>query len=280
MTFDTSRAKGIAKKLGFKDDKAQGQAAEIMQKLYTLFKETDATQVEINPLSETAEGVMWWVEAWLCFNNVCSLGIGMPSMDAKLGFDENAEFRQKKVFGMRDVSQEDAAEVEAAEYGLNFIKLDGNIGCLVNGAGLAMATMDVLKLNGGNPANFLDVGGSATAEAVKKAFELLLKEKTVKSIFVNIFGGIMRCDVIAEWVVSLSAESLCRPRAEAILMRAFFRGIIKATQDLQMEIPLIVRLQGTKEQEAKKLIKESGMAIFPFDGLDEAAAKAVEASRA
>ena len=121
-------------------------------------------------------------------------------MDAKLGFDEYAEFRQKKVFGMRDTTQEDAAEVEAAEYGLNFIKLDGNIGCLVNGAGLAMATMDVLKLNGGNPANFLDVGGSATAEAVKKAFELLLQEKSVRSIFVNIFGGIMRCDVIAEYV--------------------------------------------------------------------------------
>lgn len=137
-----------------------------MQKLYKLFKDTDATQVEINPLSETAEGVM--------------------CMDAKLGFDENAEFRQKKVFALRDITQEDAAEVEAAEYGLNFIKLDGNIGCLVNGAGLAMATMDVLKLNGGNPANFLDVGGSATADAVKKAFELLLTEKSVRSIFVNV----------------------------------------------------------------------------------------------
>lgn len=137
-----------------------------MAKLYKLFKDTDATQVEINPLSETAEGVM--------------------CMDAKLGFDENAEFRQKKVFDLRDKTQEDAAEVEAAEYGLNFIKLDGNIGCLVNGAGLAMATMDVLKLNGGNPANFLDVGGSATADAVKKAFELLLTEKSVRSIFVNV----------------------------------------------------------------------------------------------
>ncbi|KAK9894654.1 succinyl-CoA synthetase beta chain SSC-beta [Cystobasidium minutum MCA 4210] len=230
-----SEAKEIAVQLGFKDDKAQREAAEIMQKLYKLFKDTDATQVEINPLSETAEGVM--------------------CMDAKLGFDENAEFRQEKVFSLRDKTQEDAAEVEAAEYGLNFIKLDGNIGCLVNGAGLAMATMDVLKLNGGNPANFLDVGGSATADAVKKAFELLLTEKSVRSIFVNIFGGIMRCDVIAE-------------------------GIIKATKELKLEIPLIVRLQGTKEAEAKKLIKESGLAIFPFDGLDEAAAKAVEAAQA
>merc|ERR1711977_817717 len=229
--LNPAEGKEIAQKLGFKDDKAQEQAADIMAKLYKLFKETDATQVEINPLSETAEGVM--------------------CMDAKLGFDENAEFRQAKVFEMRDKTQEDSAEVEAAEYGLNFIKLDGNIGCLVNGAGLAMATMDVLKLNGGNPANFLDVGGSATAEAVKKAFELLLREKSVRSIFVNIFGGIMRCDVIAE-------------------------GIIKATEELQLEIPLIVRLQGTKEQEAKKLIKDSGMAIYPFDLLDEAAAKAVE----
>lgn len=160
------RGKDIAVKLGIKGDKAQEQAADIMSKLYKLFKDTDATQVEINPLSETAEGVM--------------------CMDAKLGFDENAEFRQKKVFELRDKTQEDAAEVEAAEYGLNFIKLDGNIGCLVNGAGLAMATMDVLKLNGGNPANFLDVGGSATADAVKKAFELLLTEKSVRSIFVNV----------------------------------------------------------------------------------------------
>jgi len=229
-----AEGKEIAKKLGFKDDKAQEQAADIMAKLYKLFKDTDATQVEINPLSETAEGVM--------------------CMDAKLGFDENAEFRQEKVFSLRDKSQEDAAEVEAAEYGLNFIKLDGNIGCLVNGAGLAMATMDVLKLNGGSPANFLDVGGSASADAVKKAFELLLTEKSVRSIFVNIFGGIMRCDVIAE-------------------------GIIKATKELHLEIPLIVRLQGTKEHEAKKLIKDSGLAIFPFDGLDEAAAKAVEAAQ-
>ena len=197
-----SRAKDIAKKLGFKDDKAQEQAADIMQKLYTLFKGTDATQVEINPLSETAEGVMWYVclPCAACQRLAIIRLPGYCSMDAKLAFDDNAEFRQKKVFDMRDVTQEDAAEVEAAKYGLNFIKLDGNIGCLVNGAGLAMATMDVLKLNGGNPANFLDVGGSATAEAVKKAFELLLQEKSVKSIFVNIFGGIMRCDVIAEFV--------------------------------------------------------------------------------
>lgn len=224
----------LAEQLGFKEG-ARENAADVFGKLYQIFKEKDATQIEINPLSEMADGSV------LC-------------MDAKFGFDDNADFRQKDVFALRDVTQEDPQEVEAAKYGLNFIKLDGNIGCLVNGAGLAMATMDVLKLNGGDPANFLDVGGGATAEAVKKAFELLLTEKKVKSIFVNIFGGIMRCDVIAE-------------------------GIIKATKELQLSIPLIVRLQGTKEAEAKAMIKESGLKIFPFDGLDEAAAKAVEAAR-
>ncbi|KAK4049418.1 succinate--CoA ligase beta chain [Microbotryomycetes sp. JL201] len=223
-----------AKKLEFKPE-SQEKAADIFVKLYKLFKDKDATQIEINPLAEVEGGDV------LC-------------MDAKLGFDENAEFRQQDVFSLRDITQEDPAEVEAGKSGLNFIKLDGQIGCLVNGAGLAMATMDVLNLNGGSPANFLDVGGGATADAVKKAFELLLSDKGVKSIFVNIFGGIMRCDVIAE-------------------------GIIKATKELDMTIPLIVRLQGTKEAEAKKLIKESGMKIFAYDGLDEAAQAAVKAAQ-
>ena len=143
---------------------------------------------------------------------------------------------------MRDISQENPAEVEAAKYGLNYIQLDGNIACLVNGAGLAMATMDVLKLNGGNPANFLDVGGGATAEAVKKAFELILAGKEIKAIFVNIFGGIMRCDVIAD-------------------------GIIQATKELQMSVPLVVRLQGTKEKEAKEMIKNSNLKVSMIDSL-------------
>ncbi|ODN82788.1 hypothetical protein, variant 1 [Cryptococcus amylolentus CBS 6039] len=224
----------LAGKLGFKEG-ARKNAADVFEKLYTIYKEKDATQIEINPLAELSTGEV------LC-------------MDAKFGFDDNADFRQKDIFKLRDITQEDAQEVEAAEYGLNFIKLDGDIGCLVNGAGLAMATMDVLNLHGGSPANFLDVGGGATADAVKKAFELLLTNKDVKSIFVNIFGGIMRCDVIAE-------------------------GIIKATKELELQIPLIVRLQGTKEAEAKKMIKESGLKIFPFDGLDEAASKAVEAAK-
>ncbi|KAL8279883.1 hypothetical protein RQP46_007733 [Phenoliferia psychrophenolica] len=225
-----------AKTLGFEPANVD-KAADIFVKLYKLFKEKDATQIEINPLAEVEGGDV------LC-------------MDAKLGFDENAEFRQEAVFSLRDLTQEDPSEVEAAKFGLNFIKLDGSIGCLVNGAGLAMATMDVLNLNGGSPANFLDVG--ATAEAVKKAFELLLSEKAVKSIFVNIFGGIMRCDVIAE-------------------------GIIMAAEELEMTIPIIVRLQGTKEVEAKKsvqLIAASGMKIYSFDGLDEAAEAAVKAAQA
>lgn len=207
-------------------------------------------------------------------------------MDAKFGFDDNAEFRQKDIFALRDITQEEPSEVEAQKANLNFIKLDGSIGCLVNGAGLAMATMDVLSLHGGNPANFLDVGGwvnnpffflscvltvfhrGATPDTVKKAFEILLSDPKVKSIFINIFGGIMRCDYIAE-------------------------GVIKATKELGLTIPLVVRLKGTKEEEAKqwviswtplsililpfsRMIKESGLKIVAFDSLDDAAAKAVQ----
>ncbi|GAA5847294.1 hypothetical protein JCM3766R1_003940 [Sporobolomyces carnicolor] len=228
------KALEIAKKLEFQPD-AQEKAADIFIKLYKLFKEKDATQIEINPLAEVEGGDV------LC-------------MDAKLGFDDNADFRQKDVFALRDLTQEAPSEVEAAKFGLNFIKLDGSVGCLVNGAGLAMATMDVLNNQGGSPANFLDVGGGATAEAVKKAFELLLADAGVKSIFVNIFGGIMRCDVIAE-------------------------GIILAAKELEMKIEIIVRLQGTKEKEAKELIRESGMKISAYDNLDEAAAAAVKAAQ-
>lgn len=228
------KALEIAHKLGFSGPEQEKEAANIFVNLYKLFADKDATQVEINPLAESKDGAV------LC-------------MDAKLGFDENAEFRQPEIFAQRDVSQENAAEVEAAEVGLNYIQLDGNIACLVNGAGLAMATMDVLKLKGGDPANFLDVGGGANAAAVKKAFEIILRSDKVKAIFVNIFGGIMRCDVIAE-------------------------GIIQATKELSLDVPLIVRLQGTKEGEAKAMIKESGLKIFPFDGLDEAAKAAVAAA--
>ncbi|KAJ2920267.1 hypothetical protein MD484_g101, partial [Candolleomyces efflorescens] len=207
----------VAKKLGFSDEQTQNEAADIFINLYRIFKERDATQIEINPMALTTDGAVLW---------------------------------QKDVFALRDISQEEPSEVEAQKANLNFIKLDGNIGCLVNGAGLAMATMDVLSLHGGNPANFLDVGGGATPETVKKAFEILLADPKVKSIFINIFGGIMRCDYIAE-------------------------GVIKATKELDLKIPLVVRLKGTKEAEAKQMIKESGLKIIAFDGLDEAAEQAV-----
>ncbi|KIK71312.1 hypothetical protein GYMLUDRAFT_33454 [Collybiopsis luxurians FD-317 M1] len=230
-----SEALSVAGKLGFKEGAAD-EAADIFMNLYRIFKEKDATQIEINPMAQTKDGQV------LC-------------MDAKFGFDDNAEFRQKDIFALRDITQEEASEVEAQKANLNFIKLDGSIGCLVNGAGLAMATMDVLSLHGGNPANFLDVGGGATPETVKKAFEILLSDPKVKSIFINIFGGIMRCDYIAE-------------------------GVIKATKELDLKIPLVVRLKGTKENEAKEMIRQSGLKIVAFDGLDEAAESAVQLASA
>ncbi|KAH9075781.1 succinate-CoA ligase [Lactarius deliciosus] len=198
------------------------------------------------------DGAVLWSRVFLlllwCRDGLTAL---LYSMDAKFGFDDNAEFRQQ---------DEEPSEVEAQKAGLNFIKLDGNIGCLVNGAGLAMATMDVLSLHGGQPANFLDcrrVGvipnpiSGATPETVKKAFEILLADPKVKSIFINIFGGIMRCDYIAE-------------------------GVIKATKELGLTVPLVVRLKGTKEVEAKEMIRQSGLKIIPFDGLDDAAERAVQ----
>jgi succinyl-CoA synthetase beta subunit len=191
--------------------------------------------IEINPLAEVGSGEV------MC-------------MDAKFGFDDNAQFRQKDIFSLRDKSQEDKREVAAAKWDLNYIGLDGNIGCLVNGAGLAMATMDIIKLHGGDPANFLDVGGGAQKEQVAEAFKIISSDPRVSAILVNIFGGIMRCDIIAE-------------------------GIIHAVNELKLEIPLIVRLQGTEVTKAKKMIKESGLKIFSIDDLDEAAAKAVAMSK-
>jgi succinyl-CoA synthetase beta subunit len=219
-------ARGIATKLGFSEQCIE-EAKESIQKLYKIFLEKDATQIEINPLSETSDHKV------MC-------------MDAKFGFDDNAEFRQKEVFEWRDTTQEDAEEVRAAESGLNFIKLDGDIGCLVNGAGLAMATMDIIKLNGGQPANFLDVGGGATPAAIKQAFELITSDPKVTAIFVNIFGGIVRCDAIAH-------------------------GLIATVKDLNLKIPIIARLQGTNMESAHQLINDSGMKIFSIDDLQCAA---------
>ncbi|PIK57747.1 putative succinyl-CoA ligase [Apostichopus japonicus] len=227
------QAESMAKKMGF-SDKCVSQAADCFIKLYNLFIEKDCTMVEINPLTEDNNG-----------NVLC--------MDAKMNFDDNAAFRQEHIFSLRDRTQEDAREVKAAEYDLNYIQLDGDIGCLVNGAGLAMATMDIIKLNGGSPANFLDVGGGATAEQVKHAFNLITSDPKVQSILVNIFGGIMRCDIIAQ-------------------------GIISAASELDLKVPIVVRLQGTQVEDAKALIDASQLRILACDDLDEAAKKVVRLS--
>ena len=227
-------AKKISTDLGF-SPQCIDAGADTIQKLYKLFMEKDATQIEINPLSETSDHQV------MC-------------MDAKLGFDDNADFRQKEVFEWRDVTQEDADEVKAAEQGLNFIKLDGDIGCLVNGAGLAMATMDIIKLNGGAPANFLDVGGGATPKAIKSAFDLITADPKVTAIFVNIFGGIVRCDDIA-------------------------KGLISVAETMNLRIPIIARLQGTNMEAAQKLIDESGLKIFSINDLQSAAEKSVQFSK-
>eukprot|EP00127_Corallochytrium_limacisporum_P004703 Clim_evm57s172 gene=Clim_evmTU57s172 len=232
MTED--QARGVAERMGFTPASISSAARNIMS-LYDLFIKHDATMVEINPMAEDNAGEVY-------------------CMDAKISFDDNAEFRQKDIFALRDTTQDDPREVAASEYNLNYIGLDGNIGCLVNGAGLAMATMDIIKLNGGDPANFLDVGGGATADQVTEAFKIISSDPKVSAILVNIFGGIMRCDVIAQ-------------------------GIIAAAGKLDLTIPLVVRLQGTKVNEAKKLIEESGLRIFAMDDLDEAAAKAVQLSK-
>ncbi|KAF2280100.1 succinyl-CoA ligase-like protein subunit beta [Westerdykella ornata] len=227
-------ARNIATEIGFSEQCIE-DAKDTIQKLYKVFMERDATQIEINPLSETTDHQVL-------------------AMDAKLNFDDNAEFRQKEVFSWRDITQEDPDEVKAASAGLNFIKLDGDIGCLVNGAGLAMATMDIIKLNGGSPANFLDVGGGATPEAIKLAFELITSDPKVTAIFVNIFGGIVRCDAIA-------------------------KGLISVVESMNLRTPVIARLQGTNMEQAHKLINDSGLKIFSIDDLQSAAEKSVQFSK-
>lgn len=227
------QALGLADKLGFAGKGAQ-DAADIMQKLYKLFRERDCILLEINPFTETTDGTV------LC-------------MDCKINVDDNTEFRQGEIFAKKDNSQEDWRDVKAAKADLNYIGLDGEIGCLVNGAGLAMATMDIIKLHGGNAANFLDVGGGATASQVKEAFELITADPRVQAILVNIFGGIMRCDVIAE-------------------------GIIEAAKSLKLTVPIVVRLQGTNVDEAKIKIATSSLKIIACDNLDEAARVVVKMS--
>ncbi|HLT29351.1 MAG TPA: ADP-forming succinate--CoA ligase subunit beta [Myxococcaceae bacterium] len=203
--------------------------------LYTMFVETDASLVEVNPLVVLKEG-------------------GVVALDAKVDFDDNALYRHEDLLKYRDIHEEDPAEAKAKEHDLAFIKLDGDIGCMVNGAGLAMATMDTIKLVGGNPANFLDVGGGATKEKVTAAFKLILADPAVKAVLVNIFGGIMKCDVIAE-------------------------GVIAAAKEVKLEVPLVVRLEGTNVEQGKALLNASGLQITPADNLRQAAEKAVAAAR-
>jgi len=208
-------------------------AGEQIKALYQLFVDKDCTMVEVNPLAEDVDG-------------------NLIAADAKIGFDDNAAFRQKDIFDQRDESQEDPREVAAGEWDLNYIGLDGAIGCMVNGAGLAMATMDIVSMHGGTPANFLDVGGSATTEQIEAAFKIITADPSVKCILVNIFGGIMRCDVIAE-------------------------GIVSASASLDLQIPVVVRLEGTNVEKGKQILKDSGLALISADDLDDAAQKAVAA---
>ena len=209
------------------------QAGNFFSQLYKLFTENDASLLEINPLVLTSEN-------------------SLIALDAKMSFDNNALYRHPKIMALRDETEEDPAEILASKYDLAYIKLDGTIGCLVNGAGLAMATMDIIKLKGSSPANFLDVGGSATKEKVTEAFKIILSDDAVEGILVNIFGGIMRCDIIAE-------------------------GVVAAAKTLSLKKPLVVRLAGTNVEEGKKILSASGLKIIPADDLDDAAVKIVTA---
>jgi succinyl-CoA synthetase beta subunit len=205
-----------------------------MRGLYQLYTERDLSLVEINPLVVTAEG-------------------HLLAVDAKINIDENALFRQSKLAELRDPSQEDEKEHQAAEHGLNYVSLEGNIACMVNGAGLAMATMDLIKLHGGEPANFLDVGGGTTADKVAEAFKLIMSDRKVEAILVNIFGGIVRCDLIAE-------------------------GIIQAVEEVDLTVPVVVRLEGTNVEKGREILASSGLAIIAADGLTDAAQKVIAAA--
>ncbi len=238
LTIDPSfgmqdfEARNLAFKLGFTGKQAI-KAAGYFKGLYEIYMKEDCDMVEINPLVTTKEG-------------------DVMALDAKMSFDSNALYRHPAVVELRDLTEEDPSEVEASKYDLAFIKLDGNIGCLVNGAGLAMATMDIIKLHGSEPANFLDVGGGATKENVTAAFKIILEDPNVKGILVNIFGGIMKCDIIAE-------------------------GVLAAVKELGLSVPLVVRLQGTNVEEGKKILSESGLNVTPADSLTDAAEKIVNA---
>jgi len=226
-------ADNISRKIGVTES-CIVEARKLLKDLYQAFDDTDASLAEINPLTMTGDG-------------------HIIALDAKMNFDDSALFRQPDIVALRDLDEEDPEEIEAAKHDLSYISLDGNIGCLVNGAGLAMATMDIIKLYGGNPANFLDVGGGATAEKVTEAFKLMLHNPNLQAILVNIFGGIMKCDVIAE-------------------------GVVTAAKQVKLDVPLIVRLEGTNVKLGKKILADSGLPIISADNMADAAKKAVAAA--
>jgi len=228
------QARRLAFSLGLSGDSFR-QGISLMQALFRAYVETDATLAEVNPLLVTRSG-------------------RVLALDAKMTFDDNALFRHPDIAGMRDLAEEDPLEVEASKFGLNYIKLDGNVGCMVNGAGLAMATMDLVKLAGGEPANFLDVGGGANEEQVKNAFRIILSDRNVRAILINIFGGIMRCDVIA-------------------------KGVVAAVREIGLSLPVVVRLEGTNVDEGKRILQNSGLGVTPAEGLADGARKVVEAAR-
>ena len=228
------QARKLASQLGFESSQLKN-ASKLFEGLYRTFIAYDCSMVEVNPLVVTNKGEVL-------------------ALDAKFNFDDNALYRHPEIAAMRDVAEEDPREVEASKHGLNYIGLDGNIACLVNGAGLAMATMDIIKFYGGEPANFLDVGGGATEEQVTEAFKILIADKKVKAILVNIFGGIMKCDVIAQ-------------------------GIIDAAKSVKLSLPLVVRLEGTNVERGKQMLKESGLALIAADDLADAAQKVVGAAK-
>ncbi len=228
------QARKIAFRLGLKPDLV-GQAVKFMQALYRAYDETDASLVEINPFITTADNRLF-------------------ALDAKLNFDDNGLFRHPDIKDLRDISEEDPLEVEASKYGLNYIKLDGNVGCMVNGAGLAMATMDIIQYAGGMPANFLDVGGGANAEQVTRAFEILLSDKNVKAVLINIFGGILRVDTLAT-------------------------GVVQAARQTHIPLPIVLRLEGTNVEQGRAILKESGLNFIVAENMTEAAEKVVAAAK-
>jgi succinyl-CoA synthetase beta subunit len=232
--FTAAHGRKLGYALGLKGETLK-KAMAFFDGLYKLYVEKDCSIAEINPLVTTKQG-------------------DVLALDGKLNFDDNALFRHPEIEAMRDITEESAQELEAGKYGLSYISLEGNIGCLVNGAGLAMATLDILKLHGGSPANFLDVGGGATKETVQKAFTIILQDPNVKAILVNIFGGIMKCDIIAN-------------------------GVVDAAKELGVKVPLVVRLEGTNVGLGKKILAESGLKITPANDLADAAKKAVEAAK-